>query len=631
MHDYVWMFERLNRFEMAWPICGSLVFHVLLVLILNSASANYLVTGREARFDVIWATPSTPSELAASTPDSPEPLAPPAPVAMDALYSKEIPGEKAVSGPSDPVGWNTPLPAPPQALSSELIGPASKPLPDLEVILVSPDLPAQPSGAPAPATPAPRTGEAEQPKYRRKVSEPAAQQAPVPAPTLLARPRQEAPEPTPMVADPGGPQLSAELQDGPKEIAEQKPTGADLPKEPNEPDRQPAEAHELEVAEVRISSKPEEAKPQTVQRVRPDIPGSPISARHSASFPATAASIPAPAASIPTPAASVHIPAAPIPAPAASVHIPAAPGPAPAASVHIPAVPGPALAAPAPAPRFPVPAPAAPAKVVARPEKKLVPARQAALPPLKAQSRAAGVPAAGRLPRQQEVRARQNDPAPSPADGAASVVGNPAVGDRRTSGGDRSAHAGDTPATADRRAAEIPQQEKARPSDQPHQARGLVIAALRGDLKLVITGDAGIKLKVKFRDYPKSRRNKVLSRSEARREQAVVPLLATTRENTREAVIETAREGVYTFSAEPEGSKGAKAAFTLKAYESGPRERIAPLGTRTLSGSTILVKILMPEAILWDDESAFSGSMEDSESETKFNAATGLFWKEFHD
>ena len=37
------------------------------------------------------------------------------------------------------------------------------------------------------------------------------------------------------------------------------------------------------------------------------------------------------------------------------------------------------------------------------------------------------------------------------------------------------------------------------------------------------------------------------------------------------------------------------------------------------------------EAILWDDESAFSGSMPDSNSVTKFNAATGLAWKEYAD
>ena len=121
----------------------------------------------------------------------------------------------------------------------------------------------------------------------------------------------------------------------------------------------------------------------------------------------------------------------------------------------------------------------------------------------------------------------------------------------------------------------------------------------------------------------------MLTRSEVRREQIVTPLLAATREDTREAVIQTAREGIYLFCAEPAGSREVKATFTLKVFESGARERTAALGARSLSGPTVLVKILMPDAILGEDESAFTGSMEDSESETKFNATTGLYWKEF--
>lgn len=49
---------KLNGFEMAWPLCASLMFHTLLVLIINSTSAYYLATGVETRFDAIWATPS---------------------------------------------------------------------------------------------------------------------------------------------------------------------------------------------------------------------------------------------------------------------------------------------------------------------------------------------------------------------------------------------------------------------------------------------------------------------------------------------------------------------------------------------------------------------------------------------
>jgi len=158
-----------------------------------------------------------------------------------------------------------------------------------------------------------------------------------------------------------------------------------------------------------------------------------------------------------------------------------------------------------------------------------------------------------------------------------------------------------------------------------------VIASLHGDLKMVMAGDSGIKLSVLFREFPRSRRHKPLTRSEARREQKVVPLFAMTRQETREAVIETAREGIYIFSAESEKAEPAKATFTLKIFETGTREKVTPIGTRTVSRKSVLVKILMPDGIVWDDDSAFTGSLEDSDSTTKFNAQTGLYWKEYND
>lgn len=163
------------------------------------------------------------------------------------------------------------------------------------------------------------------------------------------------------------------------------------------------------------------------------------------------------------------------------------------------------------------------------------------------------------------------------------------------------------------------------------EPRGIVVASLHGDLKLVIAGDSAVKVTVAFREYPKSRRKRPQTKSEARREQKVVPLIAKTRQQTREAVIETAREGIYIFSAESEQGETAKATFTLKIFETGAKEKSAKIGTRTISGKAVLAKVLMPEGILWDDESSFTGSLEDSESTTKFNSQTGLSWKEYND
>jgi len=170
-----------------------------------------------------------------------------------------------------------------------------------------------------------------------------------------------------------------------------------------------------------------------------------------------------------------------------------------------------------------------------------------------------------------------------------------------------------------------------RVQEKPPQQRGITVSSLRGDLKLLIAGDSGVRLTVTFTPYPKASRNKVLSRAEAHREQRIQPLIGTTRQETREAVIQTAQEGIYVFSIESEKGEPAKATFTLKIFEAGTREKAARLGTRTVTGKSILTKIMMPEGILWEDDSAFTGSLEDANSTTKFNSKLGLYWKEYND
>lgn len=170
-----------------------------------------------------------------------------------------------------------------------------------------------------------------------------------------------------------------------------------------------------------------------------------------------------------------------------------------------------------------------------------------------------------------------------------------------------------------------------RTPQQPHpQERGTTFASLQGDLKLTVAGD-GVKLTVAFRELPRSRRDRTLTKAEARRLQQVAPVTAKRDERTKEAVIEKAGEGVYIFSAEPETAKAAQASFTLTIFEAGKREKTVAIGTRTLQGKTVVARVLMPEGVLWDDNSAFTGSLEDSDSTTKFNAQTGLYWKEYAD
>ena len=172
---------------------------------------------------------------------------------------------------------------------------------------------------------------------------------------------------------------------------------------------------------------------------------------------------------------------------------------------------------------------------------------------------------------------------------------------------------------------------KPKSAEKPPEVKGIVVASLHGDLKMVITGGSELRLSVTFRDYPSSRRNRVSTRSESRRELKIVPVFAKTRQDTREAVIETAREGIYVFSVEAEQGGAVKASFTLKIFETGAKEKVAAIGTRTVSTKAVLTKVLMPEGVVWDDDAAFTGSLEDSDSVTKFNAQTGLYWKEYND
>lgn len=182
-----------------------------------------------------------------------------------------------------------------------------------------------------------------------------------------------------------------------------------------------------------------------------------------------------------------------------------------------------------------------------------------------------------------------------------------------------------------RKSPSITEEAEPKHADKPPETRGAVVASIHGDLKLVIAGNNRVKLQVFFREYPKTHRHRVQTRSEARRAQRVVPLFARAGEETTEAVIGKTGEGIYVFSAESERGEATTATFTLKIFEAGSRERVTPIGTRTVSGRAVLTRVLMPDGIVWEDDGAFTGSLEDSDSITKFNSRTGVYWKEYNE
>jgi hypothetical protein len=163
----------------------------------------------------------------------------------------------------------------------------------------------------------------------------------------------------------------------------------------------------------------------------------------------------------------------------------------------------------------------------------------------------------------------------------------------------------------------------------PEKPRAIFVPPLSGDLKIVITGGEDVKVEAVFREFRKARRGRPLTRGEARNTRSVTLKRARTTLNVHETVIEIAEEGVYDLRVRSADGKPVTAAFVLKICESGHGAVTKKLGRRTLPDGALLARILMPEGILWDDEAYFSGSMEDSDSVTRFHTDTGLVWREF--
>lgn len=173
-----------------------------------------------------------------------------------------------------------------------------------------------------------------------------------------------------------------------------------------------------------------------------------------------------------------------------------------------------------------------------------------------------------------------------------------------------------------------PAQGKPLPA-QPEKPRAILMPPLSGDLKIVITGKEDIRVEAVFREFRKARRGRPLTRGEAQNKRSVPLKRARTNLNVHEAVIEIAEEGVYDLLIRAADGKPVTASFVLKVHESGKGAVSKNLGKRTLPDGALLVRILMPEGLLWDDESYFTGTMEDSDSITRFHTETGLVWREF--
>ena len=177
---------------------------------------------------------------------------------------------------------------------------------------------------------------------------------------------------------------------------------------------------------------------------------------------------------------------------------------------------------------------------------------------------------------------------------------------------------------------EKPAQPEIKQAPQPPPPPQLILhPPVTGDLKLVITGDVEVKVEVSFRPFPKNRRSKAFTRWEAEKRRSVLPKMVRTKEKVHEAVVEITEEGVYFIVVRPDSGKQGTAELVLKIRESRPGAATKNLGSRKIDGTFEVAKVLMPEGILWNDDSYFTGDMEDADSITKFHTGTGLMWREY--
>ena len=90
-----------------------------------------------------------------------------------------------------------------------------------------------------------------------------------------------------------------------------------------------------------------------------------------------------------------------------------------------------------------------------------------------------------------------------------------------------------------------------------------------------------------------------------------------------------AEKGVYIFTIKNGSSSEYVADVLFHIFEGKPGERRKEYKTVALPPNTTLkYKFLIPEAVFWDDEDYFTGTIESARTLTKFNEKTGLIWKE---
>jgi len=100
----------------------------------------------------------------------------------------------------------------------------------------------------------------------------------------------------------------------------------------------------------------------------------------------------------------------------------------------------------------------------------------------------------------------------------------------------------------------------------------------------------------------------------------------------RSLSVSKAEKAMYIFVIENKGGKACEADVVFRLFEGKAGERIKEVKPVELSTHAVVkFKFILPDAVFWDDEYYFTGTIESSDTLTKFNDKTGLIWKEEKD
>jgi putative transposase len=158
-----------------------------------------------------------------------------------------------------------------------------------------------------------------------------------------------------------------------------------------------------------------------------------------------------------------------------------------------------------------------------------------------------------------------------------------------------------------------------------------IVSDIRIELKSAQNFPPGFSVSVSFKEFARSRRNEPLTEYENSNLKKVIPQFLSVGNDELVIAIEKASEGVYDFAIDCRECEARPVIIDMNMKLSNDRKRDTIYAKRKVRASDkmIILKILMPEGIRWDDVGYFDGNIESFESITRYNNNANLVWREF--